>query len=349
MSSQLHGKFMPSTGSDSIKIILIATLLTLSSITAQASEGVKLQLANYEDYYPEVNFIHLDGLSGFKYLNSLPMRLGIGASNVDYEHRPNARELLIETQMGRIEMMLEERMPSATLFLTGENSAFTQPYVCVITLDDTVLLSDPLAATRFITGTKASENLPYQTSLDNGSFLLFTVDHEVFHCLDAYLNGPTRPMTRSQITASHSEFRAEQRADFYAALMHKSRPGSPDNFLRDVASFRTLSFNNWDITHYTAPILRRAISIDHSRIVHLDIEGLLSLSMHEADQFIMTRELYLRFLVSAVHAANILNIAEVSSSQVVSEIMQLKYKPDERLVSQIREDVILAQRAVSGL
>ena len=152
-------------------------------------------LKAYAMSFPEIYFILLSGGGSGESIKNIYGSLGDGASNVDYEHPVQAGELLMEAQFDRIRLMLKESMPSATLFKIGKDSALIRPYACVLTLNEKVFAGDPLASTRFIFGAEQDSEVNFLRILDNQTFLLFTFHHEVFHCLDAYINGPTRPMT----------------------------------------------------------------------------------------------------------------------------------------------------------
>lgn len=309
---------------------------------------VASRLADYTNVFPEVAFYHLRGPADLAKLNQLTKQLGNGASNVDYEHPPKLRKLLLEAQMGRIELMLNYSMPSSTLFKTGENSLFHKPYLCVITLDENIFLTDQLAATRFITGQDkiTTRNFPTNTVLDNQTFINFTIDHEVFHCLDAYLNGPTRPKTKSQLTASYHDYRAEIRADSYAALMHRMS-SRPDSFLFNLANYRSLNIIYWDITHYTSPAIRQILHLKDSDIEPINTQGVLEYVMHMADMNIMSRDHYGYFVRSAAEVAFTYGDNEAMYSTEVIEAENSGYTALDDIRNSIKKDIMSAEQHIS--
>ena len=123
-----------------------------SSTTGSARLGATLtnMFDAYASAYPEIAFIHLRGPGDIARIDTLISSLGSGASNVDYDHPPEARAALMEAQAQRIRIMLAEGVPSSTLFRTGPGATVPGPYACVITLDMEVLTGDPDAATRFL-------------------------------------------------------------------------------------------------------------------------------------------------------------------------------------------------------
>ena len=63
-------------------------------------------IKKYSAAYPEIHFINLVGIAGYNELKTLPLQLGNNASNVDYEHPPEVRQLLLDAQMERIAQMI---------------------------------------------------------------------------------------------------------------------------------------------------------------------------------------------------------------------------------------------------
>lgn len=304
-------------------------------------------LSSYAMSFPDIHFVLLSDKVAGEYINDFNRLLGDEASNLDYEHPAQARDLLLQAQIDRIRLMLEEDMPSSTLFKAGKGSEFSRPYVCVVTLNETVFVGDPLASTRFISGTDKDSDATYLKVLDNQSFLNFTFHHEVFHCLDALKNGPTRPMTKSRITGSYNDFRAEHRADLYAALMHKFDSPTETTFLQDLSGYRVLSLFNWDISHYTSAAINHALLINSA-----DIEGMVAakrvdFAMQLADQVVITRETYASFLATAAHMAMSLGIVEAYLAPEVMEIVASELEPDDQWNRLILQDIVSAENCIT--
>ena len=54
--------------------------------------------------------------------------------------------------------------------------------------------------------------------LDPRDFLLFTIDHEIYHCLEsAFIGGA--PMTRKTYGGEYNQYRRENSADAFALAM----------------------------------------------------------------------------------------------------------------------------------
>jgi hypothetical protein len=319
-----------------------------NNIEPDDSRIVVSKLADYGKEFQEITFFHLQGPDDVFILHELPDKLGQGASNVDYEHPESARKLLLEAQIARIEQMLIYKMPSATLFKSGKNSSFQTPYVCVITLNINYFLFDKLASTRFITGMEnlSAANFPAGAALDNRKFLHFTVDHEVFHCLDAYLTGATRPRTQSQLTASYNDYRAEVRADVYAALRQRNS-GSNLSFLLNLANFRALTIKDWDITHYTTPALQHVQKLTKRDISSSNTTQTVKSAMLLANKLILSRDRYAHFVASAAEVALSYGSDEAMLSVEFTEADKYGYVAVNSMIKDIQNNIVRAERHIS--
>ena len=288
-------------------------------------------IKKYSAAYPEIHFINLVGIAGYNELKTLPLQLGNNASNVDYEHPPEVRQLLLDAQMERIAQMIEIDMPSSTLFMNGNNSLFRQGYTCVITVDEKEFMGDPMSSTRFMAG-DAYDAQSQINILDNTSFLRFTLDHEIFHCLDAYLNGPPQRQTPSKLQASYYKNRAEQRADLFAALASMRYSKDASRFINQLTQYRTFSISDGDIAHYTAPVLKQALTLGDEFLLIKNVDEQVVYSMRLADNIVMSFEDYTRFLLSAVNIASTQGIDEVMSLPVVIELLEDGY--DHLIISE---------------
>lgn len=225
------------------------------------ADPVDQQLATYSRQLPEMGFLRLYGESAASMVIRLPELLGEGAANVDYEHQPSQRQDVFDAQMRRIGIMLSEDMPSATLFRTGKGSAFDHRYLCVITLNSEPYRRDKFLATRLmVSGHDKLEREVVNTEVVNNSdFLRFTVDHEVYHCLSAYFDGPSFKMTDSNIYSHYQHYLAEAEADAFAAIAFKQAVPVAEKFLRKMAAFRTVSPMAMDFQHFTGEVILRSM------------------------------------------------------------------------------------------
>jgi len=241
-----------------------ADLLQGRTYSAQDSDRltkagpVDQQLALYARRIPEMGFIRIYGEKGARFTGQLAGLLGNGAENVDYEHEEEQRLDLVNLQLHRIAGMVEAGLPSATLFKLGKDSAFDHRYLCVITLDTAPYQLDPDYATHLMTsdmdlGLSGSPNQPF---IRNEDFLRFTVDHEVFHCLNSYFNGASFRKTSDGVTSHYDHFVNEAKADAYASLMFNRVHARKKEFLKHVAAIRTQALAVTDTLHTTSDVIR---------------------------------------------------------------------------------------------
>ncbi|MBD3609267.1 MAG: hypothetical protein HUJ30_01830, partial [Gammaproteobacteria bacterium] len=251
-----------------------------------AAEPIDRQLAKYARQVPEMGFLRLYGDKAANILSQLPELLGDGAMNMDYEHNTSVRNTLMELQMYRIGLMLDKDLPSATLFKVGDDSVFEHKYLCVITLDLTPYKQTPSYATQFMLSGYNDSVL-----IENDAFLKFTVDHEVFHCLDAYFNGPPIKKTQSQVVNHYQQYINEARADAFSTLTFKQNVKNPNHFLNIFAAMRTLSVLNLDLQHFTGDVIRHSINTFQDFGIQ-SIETLIDMSRELVNDIIPSYEVY---------------------------------------------------------
>jgi len=334
-------------------MLLMWVVVPFPVMAVSDSEAIVIsRLAHYAYDFPEIKFIHLSNNEDYVSLEKALEQLGNSIRNVDYEFIESTRTILVEAQKERILFMLNNSAPSATLFSSGDNDyTVHQRYVCVITLDQAFLTRDQLSSTRFISGENDfyDNDIPAALVINNNNFLRYTVDHEAFHCIDAYINGPTRPLTTSNITASYSDFRSEQRADLYAALSFRMNSNNESEFINKLKQYRIVSLLDWDVTHYTSPALDMAMSISLYRVQNMSRRELALYSMREADHFVLSRDAYARFLASVYYLALELNIELAMLAPESTELLKRQYEREERVVEMIAKKIEQAKNKIAGL
>lgn len=308
-----------------ICILLILFLLYSAKEPNNSFDYVGFILNKYTVQFPEIHFLHLNGMQDEKSVLSLKNDIGLLAKDMTYEHGDEARELLIDAQSSRISMMIEYDMPSATLFRTGENNKYNKDYVCVITFDREFFDNNPHSATEILVGDVIldDKSILKNSELNSKKFSIFTLHHEVFHCLDAYINGPTIRMTKTELDNSYELFRSEQRADFFASLVYRSAHVKQLGFLNKLVHFRTLAILDWDIPHFTAPVISKAISLKRDLFHGYNFFELSLVSSRLADDHVMTLSEFKKFITAAYHAA-VNN--QVYAAMLAPEFVELKDK-----------------------
>jgi len=330
---------------------LFGALLALFTPVATAAhdEIIAQGLADYAEAFPDLYFLHLRGAKDIRALRALPQFLGEGASNLDYEHGPEARELLIETQVGRIAAMLRWGMPSATLFRTGNDSYARKPYVCVVTLDAERLSSDPLAATAFMLGEDREvsvDRVAERARLDNAAFIRFTLDHEIYHCHDTYLHGPTHPQTVNEELARYYDFRAEYRADLFAGLAARRATQNGEAFLSALMAFRWLALADRDWSHLTAPAVRNALDASMSEIMSLTLAALAREASNRAERTLPTPDEYRGLIAAAARVAPV-TMGDHDAAGFTEGRMPAR-PIDQSRIAEIARELISAHRTIFG-
>jgi len=250
--------------------IIIWTLFLYPNVASGGGDVgvVAARLAQYADSFPQIHFVHLQRPGDITIVEQLPAQLGDYARNMDYEHESEARQWLLDAQLSRIKLMVRNDIPSATLFKTGTESLYSTRHVCIITLNESAVREDELSASRFMAGIGKDSPLVISGAarLDNTMFLLFTLDHEIFHCLNAYLHGPTYKKTRSKLKGSYHQFLGEYGADFFATLAARRFNSADRRFMQNFMQYRALSLTSFDVPHYTSAAIAHALGVPEDRI-----------------------------------------------------------------------------------
>lgn len=317
---------------------------TLTEDSVIASRIITQRLSEYINYYPDIHFILYESNSRLSELKELTTKLGAGASNVDYEHPGDVRELLLQTQIARIALMLENSMPSSTLFKTGQASNYKKPYVCLLTLDINSFTTETLASTRFMSDgfEQMLSDYPNNFAIQNIDFLLFSLNHEVFHCLDSYLNGAVFKMTYSELEACYYRFRSEQRADIFAALSHRISNSEDELFLQKIKRFRTLALSIGDFEHYSSPVLEQSILLDKNIIPVAGTRPLVNFAMDYADKIVAPFGKHITFMTSAVYAMTEEGLSLPVNQPLLSELSEYAFSYDPKQINEIKNEIKLA-------
>ena len=279
-------------------LFVMQSLFVPSSFAQATSQLIDDRISLYKKAYPQIEFILLHSKADFDQLLPLTSSLGKDLSNVDYEHPDSTRVGLIEAQEYRIALQLDIGNGTATLFKTPNARITNKPYTCLVTLNIPLLDDSALAASRFMydMDDAALSSLSEPYLIDNKDFLVYSIDHEVFHCVDAYSNGFLFAMTQDPVKSSLDRSRAELRAEIFAAIAHLSRQPNGKRFLLNQAIARTLSLLSGDVEHYTSDVLIMLVESSEQNDTH-DIKALVKKSMRLADDHAVSYAEYKQFLV----------------------------------------------------
>lgn len=281
-------------------LIFVFSFAILDVFAQYDNELIEGRLEIYSRVYPEIDFKLLYQLSDYDQLLPLTKSLGEDLSNFDYEHPEELRITLVEAQEYRIQFLLNNGMGSTTMFKTPSSIA-GKPYTCLITLSNPMSSQGDLAATFFMYDLDESilVSMPESLRIDNKDFSLYSLDHEVFHCIDVYTNGPLYLQTPDPIKVYCDRARAELRADIFAAMAHLSRQPEGRDFLTNLAHARTLNLLSWDVEHYTAEVLYELAERNLSTYTG-DIKALVLQALRFAETRTPTYSDQVQFLTAAM-------------------------------------------------
>ena len=282
--------------------VVLFIVLSFSIYSSSANTPTQLidkQITLYRAAYPEIEFKLLYKMADFDLLMPLTHSLGEDLSNVDYEHPGDLRITLVEAQEYRIAFQLANGNATATLFKTPNARITDKPYSCLITLSIPLLNEAASAATQFMYGIEDDtfNSIPESYYIDNQDFLAYSIDHEVFHCIDAYVNGSLYPRTLDPLKACLDRTRAEQRTEIFAAMAHLSRQPNGIRFLKNLATARTVSLLSGDVEHYTSEVLYK-LAASSKLYIKDDIKALAEESMLYAENMAPSYKDHKEFLVA---------------------------------------------------
>jgi len=282
-----------------VVLLIVLSFSVYSSSANTPTQLIDKQITLYRAAYPEIEFKLLYKMADFDLLMPLTHSLGEDLSNVDYEHQGDLRITLVEAQEYRIAFQLANGNATATLFKTPNARITDKPYSCLITLSIPLLDEAASAATQFMYGIEDDtfNSIPESYYIDNQDFLAYSIDHEVFHCIDAYVNGSLYPRTLDPLKACLDRTRAEQRTEIFAAMAHLSRQPNGIRFLKNLATARTVSLLSGDVEHYTSEVLYK-LAASSKLYIKDDIKALAEESMLYAENKAPSYKDHKEFLVA---------------------------------------------------
>ena len=242
-------------------VLLSASLWAAPGVVAQEPERraelraqVHTRLEAYADAFPELRFLVLDGAPA-EQMARLGALLGEAPASLDYEHPADLRADLMVLSLARIQLMLEAEAPSASLLHTG--TADERP-LCVITLAPCAIARDDRTATCHLLGLSPEQGrrIDRERYLPCEDYLGFVVDHEAYHCLDAWAHGP-QPMSSAEHWGEYWQFRGENGADAFAMARHVQRRGGDTAFAANFARIRDWSLLHGGADHWSGATLAR--------------------------------------------------------------------------------------------
>lgn len=196
----------------------------------------------YQHTFPEIVFAHATGGEQWRddYI-AITALLGEAPVDQDYEHPPELRGNVMEVSLQRLALMLQRNIISETLFRTDARGPLKGQPLCVITLNPKTYVADNLETTSYMVDLPEEliKKIHPSRLLDPRDHLRFTIDHEIYHCLDSHFTGGA-PMTMKEFGGDFNQFRRESGADAFALAMHYRYADNTPRYAENMTMYRAL-------------------------------------------------------------------------------------------------------------
>lgn len=312
-----------------------------------AQHLIQNQLSRYQRAYPGIDFRLLSSPEDYAQLLPLEDVLGPGVTNLDYQHPEELRTTLVEAQEYRIGLMVENEMSSATLFHTPVEGTSGKQYICLITIAPSLLgntSSHVASEYLYDLSRRTIESMPKALRFIHQDVLLYTLNHEVFHCIDAYLSGFIYAQTEDSLKASYDRRKAEIRADIFASISHLSRKPSDHRFLANLALARTIQLLHGDTEHYSSDVLN-LIESDYQPPRESDIEFLVNSALTLFEASTISYEEH-KELLTAMYVIN--QRFGIATTETSDNSPMAGEKPDPERVTALTDTINNAIKIVRG-
>jgi len=277
----------------------------LASSPEKLQKIIRQKLDYYKKTYPEIHFVQLNGGEDWHGdMVAVMTMLGSNPDALDYQHPPDLRETLMDVTMERLKIMLEADVVSATLFRVGQDSVIGRANLCVITLNPYVFVANDYQATRYMLDLEDEmmKKVNPARYLDHMHHLMFTLDHEAFHCLDSYFNGGS-PQTDKEFGGEYNLFRRESIADAYAMAMHIREHGDVTPYARNIVHARALWLFSDSPNRCTFETMREVLTYDVKLLRSVSMKELINLVTHLRNRTVGDYAAYVAQRVAAINAA----------------------------------------------
>lgn len=250
----------------------------------------------YEQTFPDLSFVVLEGgRDWIDDINSLVGLLGREPSSLDYEHPPKLRALLTEVSLERIVLMLRHQVPSASLF-RPDPAVQARKGVCVLTLSGCPIVSGGDTAARFLLDPSEEQGggIPEELWLECEAYLAYAFDHEAYHCLSSFYEGP-QPMSFEELWGEYWHFRQEHGADAYALARHLQRYGGRGAFADKLRLVRGSGLYEGDVDHWTCAALDHVFDLPEEQLANASASELFRTASQIRDDLVGDYPAYLAY------------------------------------------------------
>ena len=282
----------------------------------------------YRHLYPEISFLIMEGGDEtVADMIALGLLLGYQPKSLDYEHPPKLREDLMIVSANRILLMLQSRVPSASLFM-DDDSLGGQEHLCVLTINPDEIASDSIQATRHLSNLPKEfiQKIPKDLQLQSGDYLSFVIDHEVYHCLQSMYVGP-QLMSQKESWGEYNNFLNEQGADAYALGMHIKTRGKVSSFAKNIKRIRGLAIYNADPNHKTCKAVEQVLKIPAEKINKMSANEIFDMANRIKSRLTIGYDEYIQYLASAVQAMKNLGVKARVTEDLRNRIKDIQADP----------------------
>jgi hypothetical protein len=310
-------------------VTVFILLLPISAVSAAQVDGQQVLLKRlklYQQAFPHIKFIHAWGGDNWKQEYSrIATLLGEKPDALDYEHPPEFSNDLMVVTMDRLTQMLRHNAISETLFRADKKSALKGSLVCVITIDPGDITGDVLAPTRYMLSLPDSvlEKIHPTRLLGPRNFLLFAIDHEIYHCLDSALFGGA-PMTKNTYGGEYNEHVRENGADAFALAMYRRRGDWHSQFAQNIMLFRSLWFLHGGPCYHTYRALRAVQATPLDKLRNMSLKELVRFTDRVRNEASGTYETFLDQQAVALQAAEQLGYEPSDYGPMWVDLSQIK-------------------------
>lgn len=344
MKSVVAGK----QGVFAVLLSLVSMMLYLSSGIAAEAETQRAtvdnqlemiltdRLAYYSRLYPDILFLNmLGGEKSVSEMTTLDILLGHKPTNLDYEHPLELREELMHASTGRLWVMLENQFPSASLFRADRPEQW-QEKICVLTIEPRSFATSDYTATGHLLDLpdEIIQSIPVDKQLNREDYLLFVIDHEVYHCLRAAYTGP-QPMSDRELWGEYFHYLDEKGADIFALIMHCKKYGRHTEFMTNIRRIRSLSLLTADHAHLTTDVINELMKKPVDNICKNDELAILALANIMKDAATISYEEFLSYLVSVNQVMKELKI-NIQESKELMTILE-NSRANQALVNKLEQ------------
>jgi hypothetical protein len=282
----------------------------------------------YNEQFPEILFLTLKGGSAWvEDVTALAIILGHEPASLDYEHPADLRADLMALSFERVQLMLQYRAPSASLFRADDPKDWPEN-ICVITLDPCAIASDDEQATRHLLDLSEEEweRIAPELRLQCTDYLDFVFDHEAYHCLSSLYNGP-QPRSFEPLWAQYWHHRMENGADAFAIAMHLKQYGRVTRFAQNLQRVRGAALFEADVDHWTSRAIAAVIQDEPGQFETLSVQEIFDYATGVRDRIVPDYDSYLSYRASAVTAMAQIGISEDVRDELRQDLADVQADP----------------------